>query len=235
MNLRQAFALSGVSYLLIFISGFYANFAILETMVVPTNAEVTITNFMKDHSGLGWGIFGFLAMLFFDVVLVFSLYIVTQKVNKNLSVVASGFRLLHAVCFGVALLCLVEVYLITGDSVGLNMPSLQNLVMHLLQRFDEFWNIGLLLFGVHLAFLGYLSFKSDLVPKSMGYLLCLAAMGYLVSCTAQLLMPNYKDYEQGFELLVIAFGVVGEMAFTIWLLIKGFGRNPLKKIGPLER
>jgi hypothetical protein len=222
MNLRQAFLVSGIGYLMIFISGFYANFAILETMVVPSNAEMTLTNFLKDRSGLGWGIFGFFSMLFFDIVLVFSLFFVTKKVSRKLSFVASGFRLLHAICFGIALMCLVEVYRITGDSVVLNMSSLQNLVISLLQRFDEIWNMGLLLFGVHLAVLGYLSLKSDIIPKSIGYLVLLAAMGYVVSCSAKLVMPNYNDYEQGLELLVVLFGVVGELSFTVWLLIKGF-------------
>nr|WP_288934589.1 DUF4386 domain-containing protein [uncultured Allomuricauda sp.] len=221
MNLRQASLVSGIGYLLIFISGFYANFAILETMVVPSNAEVTVTNFLKDRSSLGWGIVGFLAMLFFDVVLVYSLFFVTKKVSRKLSFVASGFRLLHAIGFGIALMCLVEIYRITGDSLGLNMSSLQNLVMFLLQRFDEIWTMGLLLFGVHLTLLGYLSLKSDFVPKGLGCMLLLAAIGYLVSCSAKLVMPNYDDYEQGLELLVVLFGVAGELSFTVWLLIKG--------------
>ncbi len=224
MDLRKAFLVSGIGYLLIFISGFYANFAILETMVVPSNTEVTVSNFLKDHSTLGWGIVGFLAMLFFDIVLVFFLFFVTKKVSRKLSFVASGFRLLHAICFGIALMCLVEVYRITDDSVGLNMPSLQNLVMSFLQSFDEIWTLGLLLFGVHLALLGYLSIKSDIIPKSIGYLVLLAAIGYLVSCSAKLVMPNYTDYEQGLELLVVLFGVVGELSFTVWLLIKGLKR-----------
>jgi hypothetical protein len=222
MNLKQAFLVSGIGYLFIFISGFYANFAILETMVVPSNAEMTVTNFLKDRSSLGWGIVGFFSMLFFDVVLVFSLFFVTKKVCRKLSFVASGFRLLHAICFGIAWMCLVEVYRMTGDSVGLNMSSLQNLVMSLLQRFDEIWNMGLLLFGVHLAVLGYLSLKSDNIPKSIGYLVILAAIGYVVSCSAKLVMPNYNDYEQGLEMLVVLFGVVGELSFTVWLLMKGF-------------
>ncbi len=225
MNLRLAFLVSGIGYLLIFISGFYANFAILETMVVPSNAEMTVANFLKDRSELGWGILGFLTMLFFDIILVFSLFFVTKKVSQKLSFVASGFRLLHAICFGIALMCLVEVYRITGYSVGLNMQSLQNLVMSLLQRFDEIWNMGLLFFGVHLAFLGYLSIKSDLIPKGLGYMLLLAAIGYLMSCSAKLVMPNYNDYEQGLELLVVLFGITGELSFTVWLLMKG-----LKKV-----
>lgn len=222
MNIKQAFLVSGISYLLIFISGFYANFAILETMVVPSNAGVTVSNFLKDQSGLGWGIVGFLAMLFFDVVLVFSLFLVTKKVNRKVTMVASGFRLIHAICFAMALMCLIEIYQITADTAGLDMASLQQSVMYLLQQFDKIWTWGLLLFGVHLAFLGYLSIKSDMIPKGIGYLLLLAAIGYLVDSSAKLFMSTYLDYAQIFEILVVVLGVVGELSFTIFLLIKGF-------------
>ena len=233
MNLKLALRVSGFAYLLIFITGFYANFSVLETMVMPSDPETTVKNFMQYHTQVGQSILAFVAMLAFDVILVFTLFYVTKKVSRKMSAIASGFRLLHAIGFGMALMYLVEIYQITDRPLGMDVPELQDTVMSLLLKFDEIWAIGLLLFGVHLAFLGYLTFKSDFVPKSMGYLLCLAAIGYLVSCTAQLLMPNYTDYEQGFELLVMVFGVVGELAFTIWLLIKGFGRNPLKTIDSL--
>lgn len=235
MNLKLALRVSGVAYLLIFITGFYANFSVLETMVVASDPEATVINFMQNHAQVGLGILAFVAMLAFDVILVFTLFYITKKVSLNISVIASAFRLLHAIGFGMALMCLIEIYQITDLPLGLDMPELQHTVMSVLLKFDEIWAIGLLFFGIHLAFLGYLSFKSDLVPKSMGYLLFLAAMGYMVSCTAQLFMPNYAEYEQGFELLVMVFGVVGELAFTIWLLIKGFGGNSLKPLGPFER
>ena len=233
MNLKLALRVSGFAYLLIFITGFYANFSVLETMVMPSDPETTVKNFMQYHTQVGQGILAFVAMLAFDMILVFTLFYVTKKVSRKMSAIASGFRLLHAIGFGMALMYLIEIYQITDRPLGMDVPELQDTVMSLLLKFDEIWAIGLLLFGIHLAFLGYLSFKSDLVPKSMGYLLFLAAMGYLVSCTAQLLMPNYVEYEQGFELLVMVFGVVGELAFTIWLLIKGFGRNSLKTMGSL--
>nr|WP_297784929.1 DUF4386 domain-containing protein [uncultured Allomuricauda sp.] len=233
MNLKLALRVSGFAYLLIFITGFYANFSVLETMVVASDPSATVINFMQYHTQVGQGILAFVAMLTFDVILVFTLFNVTKKVSRKISAIASGFRLLHAIGFGMALMCLIEIYQITDHSSGVDTSILENSVIFFLQRFDEIWTIGLLFFGVHLAFLGYLSFKSDLVPKSMGYLLFLAAMGYLVSCTAQLLISNYAEYEQGFELMVMVFGVVGELAFTIWLLVKGFGRNQLKAIGNL--
>ncbi len=235
MNLKLALRVSGLAYLLIFITGFYANFTVLEAMVVASDPEATVINFVQHHTQVGQGILAFLAMLAFDVILVFTLFNVTKKVSRILSAIASGFRLFHAIGFGMALMSLIEMYQITGHISGMEIYTWQNSVIFLLQRFDKIWTIGLLLFGFHLAFMGYLAFKSDLVPKSMGYLLCLAAIGYLVSCTAQLLMPNYTDYEQGFELLVMVFGVVGELTFTIWLLVKGFGQDQMKIKGFLEK
>ena len=220
MDLRKALVISGLSYLMIFITGFYANFSILETMVVSDNVEVTVGNFIGQHSRLGSGILAFLGMLIFDIVLVFSLYPVTKETNRKLTIVASVFRMLHAIGFGIALISLIRIYLITVNPVGMGI-NLEDIIMHSLEKFDSTWTLGLLLFGVHLAFLGYLSVKSAIIPKSIGYLLLLAALGYLVSCSAKLVLPVYTDYEQFFELMVVLFGVVGELSFTIWLLVKG--------------
>ncbi len=224
MDLRKALVISGLSYLMIFITGFYANFSILETMVVPDNVGVTVANFIGQRTRFGSGILAFLGMLIFDLVLVFSLYSVTKDTNRKLTIVASMFRMLHAIGFGIALISLIRIYLITVNPVGMGI-NLEDIIMHSLERFDSTWTLGLLLFGVHLAFLGYLSVKSAIIPKSIGYLLLLAALGYLVSCSAKLVLPGYADYEQFFESMVVLFGVVGELSFTIWLLIKG-----LKKV-----
>ncbi|MBO0340416.1 MAG: DUF4386 domain-containing protein [Bacteroidota bacterium] len=221
MYLRKALVISGLSYLMIFITGFYANFSILETMVVSDNVEVTVANFIGQRTRLGSGILAFLGMLIFDVVLVFSLYPVTKQTNRKLTIVASVFRMLHAIGFGIALISLIRIYHLTDSPGSMDVIELEDSIMHLLEKFDSTWTLGLLFFGIHLAFLGYLSVKSAIIPKSIGYLLLLAALGYLVSCSAKLVLTVYTDYEQFFESMVVLFGVVGEFSFTIWLFIKG--------------
>lgn len=225
MDFKQALRVSGISYLMIFLAGFYANFFVLETMVVPLDPKTTVTNFIQYRPMLRAGILGFVVMLLFDVTLVGSLYYITNQANRRLSILASGFRLLHALAFAIALASLFHIYQLTGHTDYLNLEQIQPAIMSALANFDTIWTLGLLLFGVHLIFLGYLCLKSKWVTKFVGVMLLLAAVGYLTDCTAKLFMGNYVDYQEVFGFLVIVLGVLGELTFTIWLLFKGFFGN----------
>jgi hypothetical protein len=76
-------------------------------------------------------------------------------------------------------------------------------------------------FGVHLAFLGYLVYKSGYIPRILGILLLIASVGYLVDSFTNFLLPTYSDYETVFAVVVIVPAVIGELGLCVWLLAKG--------------
>lgn len=221
--MKQIAKISGIAYLMIFISGFYANFAVLESLLDINNPSITTTNFINNHSQFGNGLLGFVIMLFFDALLVWSLFGLTKSISKNISYLASFFRLLHALFFGIALFKLWNIYQLTFNAS--NSVALQNRVLKLLLDFDTLWTVGLLFFGIHLIVVGYLVIKSHYIPKALGLLLFLAAVGYIIDGMAKLFMPNYFDYKEIFEVIVIMPSIIGEFSFTVWLLIKGFKKQ----------
>jgi hypothetical protein len=228
--MKQLGKISGIAYVMIFLAGFYANFAVLESLIDSSNPSITTSNFINNHSQFGNGLIGFLVMLFFDLVLVWSLFGITKSISKNASYIASFFRLLHALLFGFALFKLWEIYHLTFNTS--NTTNLQITVSELLFDFDTLWTVGLLFFGVHLILLGYLAIKSTYIPKTIGLLLILAAIGYIIDGMAKLFMSNYSDYKDIFEVIVIMPSVIGEFSFTVWLLIKGFNKKPFKILTP---
>lgn len=223
--MKQIAKISGVAYIMIFLAGFYANFAVLENLIDSDDMQITTVNFINNHLQLGYGLIGFIIMLFFDVLLVRSLFDLTKSISKNISYLASFFRLLHAVFFGVALFKFLEIYQLTRES---NSTNIQNSVAELLLDFDKLWTVGLLFFGVHLIVLGYLAIKSTYIPKTLGVLLLLAAIGYIIDGLAKLFMSNYSDYKDVFEVIVIMPSVIGEFSLAVWLLIKGFNKKQFK-------
>lgn len=223
--MKQMAKISGLAYLMIFTAGFYANFAVLEGLIDTSNPSITTSNFINKHSQFGNGLIGFLVMLFFDLVLVWSLFGITKSISKNISYLASFFRLLHALLFGFALFKLWEIYQLTFKTS--NSINLQNSVSELLFDFDTLWTVGLLFFGVHLILLGYLAIKSTDISKTLGLLLILAAVGYIIDGLAKLFMSNYLEHKHVFEVIVIIPSVIGEFSFTVWLLIKGLKKQTL--------
>ncbi|WOD43575.1 DUF4386 domain-containing protein [Hwangdonia lutea] len=225
--MKQIAKISGVAYVMVFIAGFYANFAVLESLIDVNNSIATTSNFMNNHSQFGKGLLGFLVMLFFDGLLVWALFGLTKSISKSISYLASFFRLLHALFFGAALFKLWKIYQLTNNVS--NAEVIQHRVTKLLIGFDELWTIGLLFFAFHLIFLGYIILKSTYIPKSLGMLLMLAAIGYTIDGVAKLFMSNYIDYKSTFEVIVVMPSVIGEFSFTIWLLIKGFKKKSFKR------
>lgn len=219
--------IAGFSYLIIFVSGIFANFVVLESLVVQGNAELTANNIMESESLYLFGIFAFLIMVIFDVIVTWALYLLLKPVNKTLSLFSAWFRLVNSTIFGVALFNLVAVLrIIRSEQLG---PFEMGQMMLLFDSFDITWLLGLVFFAIHLIALGYLVLKSDYIPKFLGILLLVAAVGYLVDSSAQFILSNYDDYEEIFSLAVIVPGVIGEFAFTLWLLIRGFRKPAISK------
>jgi hypothetical protein len=213
--------ISGIAYLLIFATGFYANFTVLESLVDWNNMANTTQNFVQFHSNLGLGLLAFLAMLFFDVVLVFTLFPLTQRAQKSLTYAASSLRMLHAIGFAIGLFGLFKIYRTTTNVKNQGVEGLEWTIQQALHHFDTVWTIALVLFGIHLFLLGYLSIRYSAFPKLIGLLLVVAASGYVVDSCAKLLLPTYSDFKHIFESIVIFTGILGEFTLTIWLLVKG--------------
>jgi hypothetical protein len=211
--------ISGFGYLAIFISGFYANFAVVENLIDLSDATKTYQNISEDPSQLFYGILGFVVMIFFDAVLVWTLYLLLKGVNKRVSQLASLFRFVNVLFFGVALYNLILAYSIIAQPVVESINA-EMKIMGLVQNFDKIWIIGLIFFGIHLALLGYLIIKSAFIPNWLGILLMLASAGYIIDGFANLYLPSYENYQQVFMLIVVIPGVVGEFSFTLWLLLK---------------
>lgn len=213
--------ISGVAYLLIFVTGFYANFTVLESLVDWDNMTITTHNFVQFHSKMGWGLLAFLAMLFLDVVLVFTLFPLTEMAHKKLTYAASALRLLHAIGFAIGFLGLYKAYRLTTNVTSLDIEGLEWTIQKALHHFDTVWTIALVVFGLHLFVLGMLSINYKPFPRLIGYFLILAAIAYVIDGSAKLLLSNYDAYKHIFESIVIFTGILGEFTFTIWLLFTG--------------
>ena len=97
--MKQLGKISGIAYAMIFFSGFYANFAVLERLIASSNPSITTANITHNQSQLGNGSLGSVVMLFFDLVFVWSLFGVTTLLDKTTSYIASSFSLIACLAF----------------------------------------------------------------------------------------------------------------------------------------
>lgn len=228
-SLKSISRLAGTGYLIIFLTGIFANFFVIEGLVVPGDATATLENIRESDGLFRIGILSFILMVIFDLVLAWALYLLLKPVNKNMSLFQAWFRLVNGTIFGVALFHLVEVVQLSGGGgylSGADDTMLAIEVMRSLEAFNIIWLIGLLFFGIHLVFLGWLIRKSNYIPGILGILLIIAGIGYLVDSFANFMLADYDAYATIFMIIVVLPGVVGELSFTLWLLIKGVKDQP---------
>lgn len=220
--MRKLAVLGGIGYIIIFVTGFFANFFVIESYKVQGDLEATYLNFSNNYNMLIWAIMAFMLMIVFDVVLTGVLYILFKKVNSKLSKITAWFRLINVLFFGIALVKLFDVFKAIKPFDDINTSAI--IVDNALKSFNDTWLIGLVFFGVHLVLLSIILKKSKQVYRVIPILLLIAGIGYIIDTTLQFGYSNYDSIKNISAFIVILPGVVGELSLTGWLLFKA-GKN----------
>jgi Domain of unknown function (DUF4386) len=221
---RQAARIAGYGYLAISALSIFANFFVRVRLIEPDDAAATASNIMDSETLFRVGLVSFLIVFMLDVVVAWALYLFFKPVNTDVSLLTAWFRLTYAILLGAALVFffLVLELLSGADHLqAFETGQLDAQVTLYLDAFNHLWLIGLVCFGIHLALLGYLILESGHIPRALGILLVLAGAAYVINSLADALLSNYDDYEAVFVTIVAVPSVIGELAFAIWLLLRG--------------
>ncbi|MGB7877044.1 MAG: DUF4386 domain-containing protein, partial [Anaerolineales bacterium] len=173
VSLRTAAIVAGLGLLIMAILAPIAQFGVMQKLVMPGDAKATVENIMASAALFRTGIFIFLFVAILDVVVAWGLYTLLKPANKRLSLLAGWFRVVYAAIFAVALTNLLNVLQLLNGIDSLKAIELDHLYaqgMLSLNTFQSGWDIGLVIFGLHLLVVGYLAFKSGYVPKWLGVL-----------------------------------------------------------------
>ena len=216
LSLRQAALTAGIAYLLMPVA--YAELSIFPKLVIPGDIEQTAQNVTAHGKLFFVGILCHLVTLMLDVIIAWALYVLFVPVNRSLSLLTAWFRLVYTMVALMGLFKLVTVlrllttpaYLEAFGSAGLHAQ-----VMLLLNSFRYDWSLSLLIFGIHLALLGYLICRSRYVPWIIGILLALDGLGWVINGLRPYLYPNAN---LGF-FFTMSFV---ELIFPLWLVIRGW-------------
>lgn len=224
--------IAGVLYLIITVAAVIAHFYVPGELIVAGDAAATAANIMASESLFRVGAIGSeLIILLSEVVLSVVLYLLFRPVSKTLSLLAAVSRLIMTTIHGLNLLNYYFVLQLLSGSGNLAAfePSQVHALMSLfLEAHSYGFTIGVAFLVPHVLILGYLIFKSGYFPKVLGILFMVAGVGYLIDTIGLLLVPAYTT-TPGWIALVIA---VAEIAFPIWLLVKGVNTAGWQKRTP---
>ena len=216
--------IAGVLYLIITVAAIVAHIYVPEQLIVSGDATSTASNIASSEGLFRMAIGGEFVVLLSEVVLSIILYVLLKPVNHMVSLIAAVSRLVMTTIHGLNMLNYYFILVLLGgaDYVNVfNTEQINSFVMLFLDAHAYGFAIGIAFLIIHVFALGYLIFKAGYIPRLIGVLFILAGFGYLVDSVGILLLPAYET-TPALAAMVIA---IAELAFPIWLLVKGVNRE----------
>ena len=218
---KQLARIAGVFYLLVGIFGGFAEGFVDPKLHAAGNAAATAANVAANAELVRMGVVAHLVDGVFFALTAMTLYVLLNHVHKN-----AARSMVIFVVIAVGMICLNAVFLFEGMQVATD-PSYvaafgvagsSGLVMVLLDIQHYGTLAAQVFFGLWLAPLGYLAYRSGLFPKALGVLLVLATVSYLTDSLTAFLLP---DLEQQIKPFLIVAPLFGEVWMVAYLLVKG--------------
>jgi hypothetical protein len=218
----------GFSYLFALAPAVFAEFYVSGRLMVSDNAIATAQNIIAHERLFRLGIASNLLVFVTDVLLVTALYVVLERVNRRLALLATFFRLIETTILIVAVLNDFYVLrLLSGASslTTVNSDELAALVRVSIGAHNSAYGVALLLFGFGSPVFCYLWLKSGYIPKPLAMWGLLASVWIGICSFAFIVFPELTK--------VITVGYYGgpiflfELTIGFWLLFKSVRQGTL--------
>lgn len=161
--------------------------------LIITGVSIILLAVAAGFAVMAQSLFAWLMVLILDLVITWGLYHSFSSTNKPLSQLAALFQLAYSNMLGVALS-----FLLIGET----------------EAFELIWAFGLILFGVHLILLAFLT------SKYLKALLLIAGLSYLLVQAAIVFFPEFNITV--IEAVLSVPMALGELSLGIWLIFKGW-------------
>jgi hypothetical protein len=212
----------GFSYVFALLPAIFAEFYVSGRLFVSDNAIATAQNIIAHERLFRLGIASNLLVFAADVLLVTALYVVLERVNRRLALLAVFFRLIETTILFVAVLNDFDVLrLLSGASYLTSVSSgeLAALARVSIGAHTSAYGVALILFGFGSPVFCYLWLRSDYIPKPLALWGLVASVWIGICSFAFVIFPDLKQ--------VIGVGYYGgpiflfELTMGLWLLFRG--------------
>lgn len=225
-SLKKTARLAGLLYLIWIITGLYAMFYVPSQINIRGDAVTTAQNILAKEFLFRTSIINDLISSTIWVFMVLVLYRLFKQVNER-----QAKLMVALVIVQIPTVFFMETFNITSLMIfkreilkTFELSQSQDLAM-LFLKINDYVVLTLEIFwGLWLFPLAILVYRSRFLPRFLGVWLIINGFALLVLSFTSLLLPQYKDM-----VFKIAFpAMLGEVAFMLWLLIKGVKNNTSK-------
>lgn len=216
--------IAGISLVIMaIVAGF--SFGYAHSSLVTDSPVITLQNLMTNKSLFYAELAGWSFIFILDVIVAIALYFFFRSASKQISLITAAIRIVYTLILGIAIVHLFKVvpFLYVNNS-SLTELSISKSFSHIL-LFEKIWSLGLIVFGLHLVGLGYLSVKSKSVHWILGYLLYLGGISYTFIHTARQLSLFNVELISSIEKTLALPMALAEMLLALWLIYNGFRKT----------
>jgi Domain of unknown function (DUF4386) len=217
---KKTARIAGALYLLVGIFGGFAEGYVEPKMYVAGNATATAANVVANAGLARMGVVADLLDQTFFVFLALMLYTLLKDVHKSVA-----RAMLVLVILAASISCLNAVFEFEGLRVATGAVDLaavgtasNAIVLLLLDAQHYGLLVAQIFFGLWLAPLGYLAYKSGWFPKALGVVLIVGTICYLIDLLAAFLLPDFSQTIHGFVTIPSA---IAEIWMVFYLLVIG--------------
>jgi hypothetical protein len=188
---------------------------------VPGNATATAANLRSMEWLWRLGVAGEVVLLACATALALILYVLLRPVSRDLALMTVFFNLVCIAIEGVAAVSLAAALFPMTSAAYVNAftpEQLNVMAMLSVRTHTAGFGIALVFFGVECVILGYLIARSGYMPRSIGVLMQIAGVCYVINSFALLLSPPLSN--RLFPAILIP-SLIAELSLALWLLVKG--------------
>jgi Domain of unknown function (DUF4386) len=222
--------IAGFCYLVVIATGLFSEVFVRQALRVSNDALATAQNIQSHEMLFRWGFVADIINFVVGLPTILIIYFLFKRVNKLLLQLALAFVIIQTAIIAVNLLNQISSLLMLSNETYLNtfQPNqLATLSLLSLNIQIQGYAIGLVFFGFYCLLIGYVIFKSQMVPKILGILYVISGLGYLINSFTMFLSKGFAN--PVFDYVAIPI-FIGELSFCLWLLIKGVKNSDDKLI-----
>jgi hypothetical protein len=219
---RKAARVAGFTFLSAIAIVVFANYGVSFRLIVPGNAVDTARNIMAHETLFRLNIACNLIYVVNIVVMLTALYVVLKPVSQPLALVATFFRSIVALMWGITALNMLGALRHLGDAAYLPVFSadqLQTLArLQLASGYDAYY-VGLPFWGSASLVCSYLWFRSGYIPKALAVVGMIASAWCVFCAFAFIVFPRFSETVSAswFDVPLVLF----EITLGLWLLFRG--------------
>jgi hypothetical protein len=218
---HTAARVAGLLYLVMMVTGLFAEFYARGPLIIPDDAAQTATNIAASELLFRLGVVANLITFAGSVPLLWALYVLLEPVNRNLALLAVFWRLVEtSVLAAVVVNDFAALRLVSGAGYlrAIDTEQLQALARLFVGVQADGYRIGLVFLGLGTTVFAYLLFTSRYVPRGLALWGIVSSLVLALVTLAIMVLPKLASVVVPAYFAPIA---IFEVALGAWLFFKG--------------